>query len=266
MFRRWWLVIFLLTAIILLVNVQSGDLTLDIKGVEIIGQVAGWPDLNNTNSLTSFNGQPIDEVNGKLVVGYEERNISYIPLERIPWHIRMGFIAVEDSRFHDHKGIDPWGLARAAWVNLRSGEYQEGGSTITQQLAKNLFLSNEKSLFRKSKEAYLALQLEKKYTKDEIMEMYLNQIYFGSGAYGVDSASRKFFGIPVGKLNLAQGAMLVGLTKNPAGYNPLINPDAARRRQSVVLDRMVAMGYISREEASAAKKSRVFAAGLGVGQ
>ncbi|MDA8233262.1 MAG: transglycosylase domain-containing protein [Clostridia bacterium] len=259
MFGRWRLLIILFVAILLLANFQTGDLTMDLKGVEIIGQVAGWPDLDRTESLTAFNGQPIDEVNGKLVVGYEERNINYVPLERIPWHLRMAFIAVEDSRFHDHKGIDPWGLARAAWVNLRSGEYHEGGSTITQQLAKNLFLSNEKTMFRKAKEAYLALQLEKKYTKDEILEMYLNQIYFGSGAYGVDSASRKFFGLPVGKLNLAQGAMLAGLPKNPAGYNPLTNREAARRRQWVVLDRMVAMGYITREEASAAKKSPVLA-------
>jgi len=253
MFRRWRLLAVLIVAIFLLVNLGPEDLTIDIKGVETIGQLAGWPDLQDLDSLTAFNGQSIDQVNGKLVVGFEERKINYIPLVRIPLHVRLAFIAVEDSRFYKHKGIDPWGVARAAFANLRSGEYHEGGSTITQQLAKNLFLNSEKTLTRKVEEAYLALQLEKKYSKDEILEMYLNQIYFGSGAYGVDSASRKFFGRPVGKLSLAEGAMLAGIPKNPAWYSPWKNPEAARNRQAVVLERMVEMGFITEEEAATAK-------------
>ena len=180
-----------------------------------------------------------------------------VDLENIPLPLQYAFIAVEDNRFYEHNGVDPRGLLRAVWANIRSNEIAEGGSTITQQLAKNAYLSQERTFQRKIQEMFLAMQLEKQYTKREILELYLNQIYFGMGAYGVEAAARTYFGKDVQDLDLAECAMLAGIPKSPNYYSPFNNLDAAKERRAVVLDQMVKYGYLSKLEANNAKLEEV---------
>jgi len=165
-------------------------------------------------------------------------------------------MAVEDRRYYDHFGVDPIGLVRAAYVNLRAGEIVQGGSTITQQLAKNLFLTNERTIKRKVQELILALWLERKFTKDEILALYLNRVYFGAGTYGIDAAAKRYFGKTAARLNLYESAMLAGLLKAPSRYNPAANPELAHERAVIVLGDMVDAGYISADAAKRAAKER----------
>lgn len=182
-----------------------------------------------------------------------------VSLARIPKHLKNAVIAVEDSRFYQHGALDYFGIARALIINVITGEMRQGGSTISQQLARSLFLSREKSLERKLKEAILAMRLEKLYTKDEILEFYLNQIYFGHGAYGIQSAANTYFGKDVEEITLPEAAFLAGLPKAPTDYSPYYNPDKARQRQEVVLKRMVEEKHITEKEyGEAIKKVIVF--------
>jgi penicillin-binding protein 1A len=168
-----------------------------------------------------------------------------VRLRDLPAHLPAALMAVEDRRFRSHWGLDPIGLARAAWANWRAGEVVQGGSTLTQQLAKNLFLSPERNFRRKVQEALLALWLERRFTKDQLLEIYLNRVYLGAGAYGVDAAARLFFGVPARRLALWQSALLAGLPKAPSRYNPRASPDLAVARAAEVLEIMVAAGTIS---------------------
>lgn len=181
----------------------------------------------------------------------EERRLP-VALDRIPRHVQLAFIAIEDNRFYEHIGIDFRGTTRALISNLR-GEEVQGGSTITQQLAKNAFLTQERTLERKIREAFIAIELERKYTKDEILEMYLNEIYFGRGSYGVESAALYYFGVHASDLTLAQAATLAAIPKSPNYYNPFENPEESKERQELVLDQMAKYGFIESEEAEAAK-------------
>jgi penicillin-binding protein 1A len=156
-------------------------------------------------------------------------------------------IATEDRKFYKHSGVDLKGIARAVMKDIQAREFVEGASTITQQLAKTLFLTPSKTLVRKIKEAILAFQLERRYTKDEILELYLNQVYFGSGAYGVESAARIYFGKSVKDLSLAECALIAGMPKSPSRYSPLINRDLALKRRNIVLKQMHATGIIPDE-------------------
>ncbi|WP_167528021.1 penicillin-binding protein 1A [Desulfosarcina alkanivorans] len=158
-----------------------------------------------------------------------------VPIEQIPAQLKSALIATEDRQFFSHSGIDLKGILRAVVKDIMAGQFVEGASTITQQLAKTLFLSREKTLTRKIKEAILAIQLERRYTKDELLALYLNQIYFGSGAYGVESAARLFFGKPASRMDLAQCALIAGLPKAPSRYSPLVNPHLAEKRRNLVL-------------------------------
>ena len=158
-------------------------------------------------------------------------------------------LAVEDRRFYSHWGIDPIGIARAIVQNYRRGRIVEGGSTITQQLTKVLFLTPDKSLERKLKEAVLALELERRYSKDRILEMYLNQVYFGHGAYGVEAAARTYFAKSVSELNVREAALLAGLPRAPTSYSPFEHPQTARLRRDLVLRRMVEFGVLNEAEA-----------------
>jgi penicillin-binding protein 1A len=173
------------------------------------------------------------------------QNRILLSLEEIPVEVQRAFLAIEDRRFYSHFGIDFIRLAAVAWKDLRHWNRREGASTITQQLSRDLFLTKEQTFPRKIKEALLALRIERTYAKDEILELYLNQIYFGAGTYGLEAASRKFFGKPVGKLELHQIALLAGLNKNPDGYNPFVNPERALRRRNVVLSAMNNFGVIT---------------------
>ncbi|HHY37470.1 MAG TPA: PBP1A family penicillin-binding protein [Clostridia bacterium] len=194
---------------------------------------------------------------GELVASVFVENRIEIPFSEMPQHLRDAVVAIEDYRFYQHLGIDPVGLARALYHNIRAGRVVEGGSTITQQLAKNLFLTPERTLRRKFLEAVLTEKLEIRYSKDEILKMYLNTIYFGEGAYGVEVASQTYFGKHARDLDLAESALLAGLIRSPETYSPFKNPKGAKARQHMVLDRMVEVGYITREEAQRAKAEEI---------
>ncbi|MCX8163835.1 MAG: PBP1A family penicillin-binding protein [Aquificaceae bacterium] len=172
----------------------------------------------------------------------------YVELKDIPPHVRQAFISVEDKNFYKHPGVDPFAILRALLANIRHKELRQGASTITQQLARNLFLTPDKSFKRKLKEALLALRIERHYTKDQILEMYLNYIYLGQGAYGVEAASRTYFGKSVKELTLDEAALLAGLPKAPTRYNPFRNPERVKERRDYVLMRMHENGYLSEED------------------
>jgi len=176
-------------------------------------------------------------------------------LDRLPKHVVNAIVAIEDRRFWYHPGIDPIGLARAMWANYRAGRIVEGGSTLTQQLAKNLFLERKRTLWRKAQEAALALWLEWKLTKKEILSLYLNRVYFGAGAYGVEQAARRYFGKPASRLTLGEAALLAGLVKAPSAYNPLRHKERALARAKVVLAAMVDAGYITKKQAERALRT-----------
>ena len=167
-----------------------------------------------------------------------------IEVKTLPDYVPNAFIAVEDRRFRSHFGVDPIGLTRAAYQNANAGRVVQGGSTLTQQLAKNLFLVPDRNFRRKLQEAMLALYLEYRYSKDQILTLYLNRVYFGAGVYGIEAASQRFFGKPAAKLSLIEAAMLAGSVKAPAHYNPMFDPDASHARAGVVLAAMQDAGFI----------------------
>jgi penicillin-binding protein 1A len=177
----------------------------------------------------------------------------WVPYAEIPPAMVEAMKAVEDRRFDWHPGVDPIGIARAARVNLAAGRTVEGGSTITQQLARNIFLTSTQTYDRKLREAILALAIERKFSKQEIMELYLNRVYFGGGAYGVDAASRKFFGHPATGIDTAKAAIIAGLVKAPSRYSPTADPERARARAGIVLVTMADSGAISPAEAAEAR-------------
>lgn len=185
---------------------------------------------------------------------YEQRRIL-LPLSKIPAHLKQAVLAVEDSRFYEHRGLSPRAIARAMIMNLLTRRKSQGGSTITQQLARALFLTPEKSFARKLKEALLAVEIEKKYPKDKILELYFNQVYFGHGAYGVEAAAQTYFKKSVGELTLAEAAMLAGLPSAPNRFSPIVDPARARRRRDHVLNRMVEQKVIARVQAEAASRT-----------
>ncbi|MDQ3558131.1 MAG: PBP1A family penicillin-binding protein, partial [Pseudomonadota bacterium] len=202
------------------------------------------PNPRPTLLLEASDGTPINQ-NGGSYAGPVTR-------EEIPGHLIQAFVAIEDRRFYEHMGIDPLGIMRAAFRNLSAGGIVEGGSTITQQLAKNLFLDPEQTLHRKMQEAAIAAWLDFRMSKDEIITKYLDNIYFGAGATGVSAAAKIHFDKPVRELNLAESAMLAGIVRAPSKLNPQANLPEARERASLVLNAMVEMGFIKREEALAA--------------
>lgn len=211
------------------------------------------PDVSQT--LSPAASSQIYDCKGRLITTvHAEQNRLPVKLSETPKELQNAFIAAEDIRFYKHHGIDPIGIARALVSNIRHRDATgQGGSTITQQLARNAFLTQEQTLKRKLLEAVLAVEIENKYTKAEILEMYMNQIYFGQGAYGVQTASHVYFGKDVKDLNLAQCAMLAGLPNSPNYYSPFHNLQAAKYRQGVVLDQMAKYGYITQEQADEAK-------------
>lgn len=196
----------------------------------------------------------IYDVRGNLITSvHSEENRLPIHLGDMPKSLQNAFVAAEDVRFYSHHGIDPRGILRALWVNITNQGVAEGGSTITQQLARNAFLTQDRTLKRKVTEMLLAFKIEQNYTKQEILEMYMNQIYFGQGAYGVQTAAQTYFGIDAKELSLAQSALLAGLPNSPNYLNPFNNLEAAKARQSTVLDQMAKYGYITEAQAKEAK-------------
>ncbi len=182
---------------------------------------------------------------------------KWMPYKTIPKVMRDAMVSVEDKRYRSHIGVDPLGVLRSFYVRYESGRWKQGGSTITQQLARTVFLNNSRTFDRKLREAVLALALERKFSKDQILELYLNKVYFGGGAYGVDSASRKFYGHPATTLSLEEAAIIAGLVKAPSRYSPTADAKAAMSRASVVLEVMQANGTITAQQAANAKIAEV---------
>lgn len=214
----------------------------------------GIPDIENLNNLKLVSATQVYDVNGKLISKLFEENRVIVTLNNVSPFVSQAIIANEDSRFYNHFGIDPIGILRAAYVNITQGAIVEGGSTITQQLAKNLFLTQEQTFTRKIKEVILAIIIEQKFSKQEILQAYLNQVYFGEGAYGVEAASQLYFGKRASELTISESAMLAGLPRGPNIYSPYVDPEAAMNRRSVVLASMVKEGYITQQQATAASK------------
>jgi len=214
--------------------------------------------LPRVDRLTDYKPPIVSQVFGDdgSLVGefYLERRIV-VPVNKMPRKLIQAFVSAEDANFYSHKGIDYFGIVRAAVKNVLSMRKKEGASTITQQVTKSMLLTPEKKFSRKIKEAILATRMEKKLSKDEILYLYLNQIYLGGGSYGVQAAAENYFGKNVDQLNLAEMAMLAGLPKAPNSYSPIKHLERARERQAYVLDRMVKEGYVTSAEADHAKKT-----------
>lgn len=216
----------------------------------------GPNELDNREIIQPASSQLFDAKGALLTTTDSEEDRLPVSLDKVPKHLQNAFLAAEDIRFYSHGGLDYKGIVRAVYVNITGGHLQ-GASTITQQLAKNFFLTQERTLSRKVHEALISLQLEDKYTKKEIMEMYLNQIYFGQGAYGVECAANKYFGKHVENLDLAESAMLAGLPKSPNYYSPIDNPKVGKERQLTVLNQMVKYNFITQEQADAAAAQKL---------
>ncbi|HET7708603.1 MAG TPA: PBP1A family penicillin-binding protein [Sphingomicrobium sp.] len=188
--------------------------------------------------------------NGQVLVSLGPSFGQWLRYDDIPPQMRAAMIAVEDKRFRGHVGVDPVGVARSIKVRVETGRWRQGGSTITQQLARNIFLTNSRTFGRKVKEGILALAIERKFSKDQILELYLNRVYFGGGAYGIDAASRRFFGHSARQLSLGEAAIIAGLVKAPSNYSPTADAEAARGRATIVLKSMVDNGFVSASAAA----------------
>jgi penicillin-binding protein 1A len=245
--RRRWLRGFLLAVGVLTLLVAAGVGTLAVWAFTILPR--SLPPVTALETLQPMQGAKLYDDNDELITELHVERRIFVPLAQVPQSLRDAILATEDRRFYSHWGIDPIGIARAVVQNYRRGRIVEGGSTITQQLTKVLFLTPDKSLERKLKEAILALELERRYTKDRILEMYLNQVYFGHGAYGVEAAARTYFGKSVSELTVRESALLAGLVRAPANYSPFEHPEAARLRRELVLRRMVEYGALSEADA-----------------
>ncbi|HYM32465.1 MAG TPA: penicillin-binding protein 1A [Candidatus Cybelea sp.] len=211
------------------------------------------PDLNRLYQTDRHPSVTLIDGNGATYATFGDLYGEFIPVDQMPKVVPEALLATEDRRFFHHFGIDPIGLARAVFADLRAGHLVQGGSTITQQLAKNVFLTPDRTLKRKVQEVLLALWLEHKFSKDQILSLYLNRVYFGAGTYGVDAASERYFSKSARDLALPEAAMLAGLLKAPTRYGPITNPTGARERASLVLDRMAAADFITTDQAKAAK-------------
>lgn len=217
-------------------------------------------DLPQISSLEDYQPSVVttfySEDDRKIAEFYKQRRIV-VKLSEMPKHLIQAFVATEDARFYEHEGIDLYSIMRAFFKNLEAGTIVQGGSTITQQVAKSFFLTPERSYTRKLKEAILAYRIDRHFTKDEILFLYLNQIYLGHGAYGVEAAAQNYFGKSAEKLTIGESAMLAGLPRAPSWYSPHRHFERARQRQIYVLNRMVSENFISNSEASEAMNTDV---------
>ncbi|PHM50252.1 peptidoglycan glycosyltransferase/peptidoglycan DD-transpeptidase MrcA [Xenorhabdus miraniensis] len=217
------------------------------------------PDVATLKDVRLQTPMQVFSADGELIAQYGEKRRLPLTLSEMPPLMVKAFIATEDSRFYEHHGVDPIGVIRAVSVVMTSGHASQGASTITQQLARNFFLSPEKTLIRKAKEAFLAIKIEQLLTKDEILELYLNKIYLGYRAYGVGAAAHVYFGKNVNELTLSEMAMIAGLPKAPSTFNPLYSYERAVNRRNVVLGRMLEEGYITRRQYDEARDEKLVA-------
>ncbi|MBU4500349.1 MAG: penicillin-binding protein 1A [Gammaproteobacteria bacterium] len=250
MFSKWWhyaLALFI---------------SLGVVGTALAGLAAAliYPNLPPLEALTDYKPKlplRIYTADGALIGEFGEERRAFIAIDKVPAYMKQAIIAAEDERFYSHGGVDTLGILRAAGSNLLSGGAKEGASTITMQVARNFFLSNEKTLTRKLSEAMLAMKIEHSLSKDKILELYINQIYLGQRAYGFAAAARTYFGKPIQELSLAEFAMLAGLPKAPSRYNPVVNFPRAKTRQEYVLKRMYTLKFIDEPTRQAAVKQKL---------
>lgn len=237
-----------------------------IVGLAVLGALAGiaggflfWtlsdlPRINAIEEYVPMESSKIYSSDGQLLAEFYYERRTFIPHYDIPLQVKQAIIAIEDARFYSHPGIDFIGIGRALAQDIKAGGLKQGGSTITQQLAKMLFLKPEKSIRRKIREAALSLKIEKHYTKDEILGLYLNQAYFGSRAYGIEAASQTYFGKTTRELSIGEAALLASLPKAPSHYSPFRHYNKARDRRSLVLQQMLDQGFISEDQYAEAMK------------
>ena len=226
-------------------------------GIGVGGIVAFYaldlPDIDKMTAQTRRPSVVFQSVEGEVFAAYGDLYGEPLELAEMSPYIAQAVLATEDRRFYSHWGVDPIGLARALFVNLRAGHTVQGGSTITQQLAKNLFLTPDRNMKRKIQEVLMALWLEKRFSKDQILGLYLNRVYLGSGTFGVDAASKRYFDVSARQTGLYQAAVIAGLLKAPSRYSPLNDPEASRKRTIDVLANMVKAGYIDQRTADTAE-------------
>lgn len=222
----------------------------------------GWqPPL--ITEIYSTERHPDGAVTHTLLARVYKENREYTPLNEIPANLIRATVDIEDRRFWEHIGISPRDILRAAFIDVAGGRVQQGASTLTQQLARNIWLSHERTWQRKLKEVLLALELERNFSKYELLEMYFNEVYYGRGAYGVKTAAQTYFKKNPRDLNLAECALLAGLPQRPTGFDPIEHPEAAKRRRAEVLDAMVRDGHVALQEAKAARQAPLVAEGAG---
>jgi penicillin-binding protein 1A len=228
-----------------------------VVGITVFVAYQSLPSYSELKS--SPNGQMIRvrAADGTVIVSLGPSYGEWLNIDQIPQPMKTAMVAVEDKRYRGHFGVDPIGIVRSFQVRYTKGRFTQGGSTITQQIARNVFLTNDKTWSRKLREMVLALAMERKFTKDQILELYLNRVYFGGGAYGVDAASRKFFGHSATTLSLGESAIIAGLVKAPSNYSPSADAKAAVGRAGVVLDVMQKQGLITAAQVAAANPAKV---------
>ncbi|MFQ5467590.1 MAG: transglycosylase domain-containing protein, partial [Kiloniellaceae bacterium] len=232
-----------------------------IWAVLVVAALVAWyaydlPEIADVGAVERRPAVSLVAADGTLLASYGDVYGTTVAVKDLPPALPHAVLAIEDRRFYDHPGIDFIGLARAAWANLRAGRIVEGGSTITQQLAKNLFLSPERTVKRKVQEMLLAFWLEQSFTKDQILGLYLNRVYLGAGTYGVDAAARRYFGKPASEVNLYESAVLAGLLKAPSRYNPARDASRADARAARVLRAMTEAGYVTAAQAARALRDK----------
>ncbi|HEX8364377.1 MAG TPA: PBP1A family penicillin-binding protein [Allosphingosinicella sp.] len=236
-------------------TLAAATLALVVAVAVAVSQLPSYQELIRRDDLGQM--VRVRAADGSVIMAMGPSFGEWLPYGRIPPIMREAMIAVEDRRFRSHPGIDPLGMARAATVRASSGRWSQGGSTISQQLARNIFLDNSRTWGRKIREAVLALALEWSFSKDQILELYLNRVYFGGGAYGIDAASRRFFGHPASQLSIAEAAIIAGLVKAPSNYSPTADAEAARSRAGVVINLMRENGTITPTQAASADPRQV---------
>ncbi len=235
-----------------------------IVGLFVIATLRNLPDSSILLQPPHHPSVTLLAADGSLIATYGELYGEDVPLTEMPEALKQAVLATEDRRFYHHFGLDLIGLGRAVFVNVTTGSVVQGGSTITQQLAKNIFLSPDRTALRKAQEAVYAIWLERHFTKDQILGLYLNRVYLGAGAYGVDAASRRYFGKPIRQLGAYECAVLAGLLKAPTRYSPITSPERAAKRTLQVLDNMVEAGFLPRAAAKSLSQQVVTMAAVPV--
>lgn len=245
-----------MTKRILIVIIAISILTGTIGGF-LYWVSAGLPNIKLLEEYIPFESSRVYSSDGRMLAELYLERRTFVPHYQIPDHVKKSFVAVEDRRFYDHPGIDFIGIMRALWRDIRAGSVVEGGSTITQQLARMLFLTPDKSIKRKIREAALSIRIEQRYTKDEILGMYLNQAYFGTRAYGIEAAAQTYFGKSTKELGIADAALLASMPKAPSKYSPFKSREKAKSRRDKALTQMYTYGFITLSQYEAAASAEL---------